>query len=230
MSETPIRRSSRATAAAHPDWDLDLEIEGGTLAPREQLPAQDAEYVETPRRAIAFVLDVLFVQMTATMLLQVMAFIAGMTVLQALPGGVQDKVFQSWIGFLVPTLLVGVFQAVVHVYFWRVWRQSPGQHLVGIYTVRADNGQRLSKRLAIVRWLVLLMPAWLVAGSSNLGVWYSFGVFKGVDQSSAQTTANGLAITLPVIWWTILLITTLVARNGRGLHDRISRAVVVEPR
>jgi hypothetical protein len=232
MSETPIRRSNRATAASHPDWELDLDIEGASLAPREELPAPDADYVALPRRAVAFVLDVLFVQITATMTLQVLAYLAGVTVLQTLPGGVQDKVFQSWLGFLAPTLLVGLLQMAVHVYFWRVWRQSPGQHVLGIYTVRAADGRRLSKRRAIVRWLTLLMPAWLIAGGSNLGVWYSFGIFSGkpADQSTTQTTVNGLAITLPVIWWGILLISAFVARNGRGLHDRLSGAVVVEPR
>lgn len=225
MSDSPNRRSSRATAAAHPDWELDLDIEGATLAPREDWPTPGVASVELPRRAIAFVLDVLFVQMTATMLLQVTAFIAGLTVLQSLPGGVKDQVVQSWLGFGVPTVIVGILFAAVHVYFWRVWRQSPGQHVLGIYTVRAADGARLSKRRAFVRWVLLLMPAWLIAGSSNFGVWYSFGIVKGAD----QTITTGLAITLPVVWWTVVLVTALVSRNGRGLHDRLSGAVVVQP-
>jgi hypothetical protein len=232
MSETPIRRSSRATAAAHPYWELETDAQGGTLAPREELPAADADYVETPRRAVAFVLDVLFVQVTATMTLQVLAFIAGMTVLKTLPGGVQDQVLQAWLGFLLPTLLVGLLQAIVHVYFWRVWRQTPAQHILGIYTVRAADGRRLSKRRATLRWLVTFMPAWLIAGSSNVAIWWAYAIFKGTtaDQGTTQTTVNGLSITLPIVWWGILLISTLVARNGRGLHDRLSGAVVVQPR
>ena len=211
--------TNRATHA-DPDWYLDDDAPD-SLVPRADPPAHGVAYADIPRRAIAFVLDLIIVQIGSTMLLEVAAFITGSTILTST--GVTDKVLGAWFGFGLPTLLVALFELSIFVYFWRVYRASPGQIVMGLYTVRAADGDRLSKRRATLRWVFTFLPGLMIAASSNLGVVWGFAIGRPSDQQGA----TGFATSLPVIWFVVVLITILVNAQGRGLNDRLAGSVVV---
>ena len=222
MTELAERPAPRRTSSDSGSTRWVLEPEPGeVLAPREEGPALGVEYPDMPTRGIAFVLDLLLIQSTGTVLLQPAAFLSGAVILRQ--QGITDRVIGSWIGFALPVLVVAVLQALVLAGFWRVYTASPGQLLTGLQTVRLRDGRRLSRRAGLVRWLLLFMPALMLTASTDLGIWWAFGVGKASDQNGA----SGIAITLPVIWYAVLLVSALVDGRGRGLHDRLSRSVVV---
>ena len=235
MSEA--QRSSFARPREHPvvresdqvshrvTWSADLDVGRGSLAPRAEDPATGIEYADFPRRAIAFVLDFVMVQTTATVVLQMTGFIAGITLLSQ--NGVTDNALSAWAGFFIPTVTVGLLQAFVYVFFLRGYRATPGQVILGINTVRGRDGDVLGRGKGFLRWLVTLAPAWAIAGSSNLGVWWSAGIQHSQSISADAVNPSGLAITLPIIWFAVLFVSSLVDSRGRGLHDRLAGSVVV---
>lgn len=216
----PRRRFSSDTS--RPRWVLEPEP-GEVLAPREEGPAPGVEYPDLPVRSVAFVLDLLLIQSTGTVLLQPAAFLAGSVILNQ--SGIGDRVLQSWFGFFLPVVIVAVLQAVILAGFWRIYTASPGQLLTGLQTVRERDGSRMSWRAALVRWLVLFCPALLLTASTDIGIWWAYAV--GNATQTLQSYVSGFAITLPVIWYVVLLISMIIDRRGRGLHDRLARSVVV---
>lgn len=205
---------------ADSDWFLDDE-EPYSLVPRADAPANGVAYADLPRRAVAFALDLVMVQVLTTMALELGAFVTGSTLLT--PTGVTDRVLGAWLGFGVPTLIVAVLEAVAFVYFWRVHRASPGQIVLGLFTVRNADGDRLSKRRGLLRWLLTFLPAFFIAASSNLGVVWGFAI----GQQSDQQGATGFALSLPLIWFLVVFISMLINPRGRGLNDRLAGSVVV---
>jgi uncharacterized RDD family membrane protein YckC len=203
-------------------WVLEPE-QPEVFAPSADAPAPGVEYPDFAIRSFAFVIDLLLIQATATALLQPAGFLAGKLLLSA--SGPPDQVVGSWLGFFLPVVIVGIVKALILAGFWRVYTASPGQMLTGLQTVRSADGRRLSRGAALVRWLLLFFPALLMAGQTDLGVWWSYAL--GAGNTDDQTTASGLALTLPVIWFLVLLVSALVQRQGRGLHDRLSGSVVV---
>jgi uncharacterized RDD family membrane protein YckC len=221
---------SRPTAAppARANWEL-TEPEGA-FHPREEGPSADAVYADVPRRAVAFVLDLVFIYVTANMLLQFLAFITGLTVLASLSTQLADRILNTWLGFGLPMLVVGVVQATVFVLFYRRYSASPAQLAFGLYTVRARDGEPLSVGRSIVRWLLALLPAYLITAASYVGVIYSNAIVPtSGEPTTNQANATGATVFLALLWILILLISALVDRRGRGLHDRTAGSVVVRP-
>jgi hypothetical protein len=203
-------------------WVLEPE-QPEVFAPSADGPAPGVEYPDFAIRSVAFVIDLLLIQSTGTVLLQPAGFIAGNVLLSN--SGPPDQVVGAWFGFLVPVVIVAIIQGLILAGFWRIYTASPGQLLLGLQTVRNADGRRLSRSAALARWLFLFFPALVLTASTDLGIWWAYAL--GAADQPAQTTASGVAITLPVIWFLVLLISALVERHGRGLHDRLSRSVVV---
>ena len=203
-------------------WDIDFEPWRATIAPGADPPALGVRFAELPIKALAFMLDVLFIQVLVTMLQQVDQFVANETILSS-TGGVTDQALQSWVAFGIPGLLILAILGVLQVYFWRVFRASPGQLVVGLYTLRASEGTALSKRRAFVRWLLLFAPMWVVSTAPWLGVVLHYGISTAFD----ATTVQGICVALPVVWYLIIALTIGINGRGRGLHDRAAASVVV---
>lgn len=212
--------SHRAEESGTVRWVLEPEP-GEAFAPTDAAPANGVEYPDIPLRSIAFVIDLIIIQATATAVLQPAAFVAGVAILSQ--QGIPDTLIGSWVGFGVPVLIVALLQALILAGLWRVYTASPGQLLTGLQTVRERDGRRLSRSASLVRWIFIFLPALMMAASTDLGVWWAFGIGAHSDQNGA----SGFAITLPVIWYGVLLLSAVIDKRGRGLHDRLSRSVVV---
>lgn len=206
-------------------WTPDLDIGSGALLPKADDPVPGIRYADLPRRSVAFILDLMLVQTTATLVLQVTGFVAGLTLLNST--GVTDNALNAWLGFAVPTLVLGVVQASVIVFFLRTYAATPGQVILGINTLRASDGQRLGKRRALLRWLATLMPAWAIAASSNIGVWWAASIMRSAQISSDAVFPSGFAIAVSAVWFVVLFVSMAIDARGRGLQDRLAGSIVV---
>ena len=216
MTVTSGAGSGRRSSGDHDTqrWVLEPE-QPEVFAPSAEAPAPGVEYPDFAMRSLAFAIDLLLIQSTGTVLLQPAGFLAGKLLLSA--SGPPDQLVGSWLGFFVPVVIV---QALILAGFWRVYTASPGQMLTGLQTVRNADGRRLTRRAALVRWLFLFFPALLLTANTDIGIWWSYAL--GAGNQGDQTTASGIAITLPVIWYLVLLVSAMLERHGRGLHDRLS--------
>ncbi len=204
-------------------WDLEFEPWRGALAPRGEAPARGVNLAELPIRGISFLIDVLLIQQASALVFQVFSFVTSHTILTAASGGVTDPVLAAWIAFGLPLIGLGAIEAVAYVFLWRVYRASPGQMVLGLFTLDAARGSALSKRRAFVRWALLLLPALIMSSADAIGYVGHFAIATKVDQAVFQ----GMAVLLPFMWFVILTITILLNGQGRGLHDRLATSIVV---
>jgi uncharacterized RDD family membrane protein YckC len=204
-------------------WDLEFEPWRGALAPRGEAPARGVNLAELPIRGISFLIDVLLIQQASALVFQVFSFVTLHTILLAASGGVTDPVLSTWIAFGIPLVGLGAIQAIAYVFLWRVYRASPGQMVLGLFTLDAKRGTALTKRQAFLRWLVLLLPALIMSSGDAIGYVGHYAVSLNVEQA----VFSGMAVLIPFIWFVILTITILLNPRGRGLHDRLARSTVV---
>jgi uncharacterized RDD family membrane protein YckC len=204
-------------------WDLEFEPWRGALAPRGDAPARGVNLAELPVRGIAFLLDLLLIQQVSAVVLQLFSFLAAHTILGSPSGGVSDPVLAAWSAFGLPFIGLAVVEAITFVFLWRVYRASPGQMVLGLFTLDANRGAALSKRRAFVRWVFLFLPALIMSSADAISYVGHFALAPSVEQA----VVAGFAVLLPSIWLVILTISILVDRRGRGLHDRLAGSVVV---
>jgi uncharacterized RDD family membrane protein YckC len=210
------------TTQSHRDapagWDLDWEPTGRSGAPDRWPPLGDAIYAEFPLRATAFAIDVALITMLSQLLSQVMGLVL-FWVQRGAQQAADAPVALAGSGVFLGALAL----SATSIYFWRVFRATPGQMLFGLFVVRRGRGSLLSRGAATVRWLALYAPVALMVSYNSLiqGV---TTLFRDVDPVLVAATA----LLLPLAWYLVLALSTLAeARRGRGLHDRLSGSVVV---
>lgn len=116
---------------------------------------------------------------------------------------------------LLNALLLAGLSAAYFVLSWTRVGRSPGQALlrIGVEDTDADGPKPLPISRAVLRWALLGAPLGLAAAASvNTPL-----AFLGVSMVS-------------LVWFAVLLLTTLFSRSGRGLHDRIARSTVARQR
>jgi len=204
-------------------WDLEFEAWRGALAPRGEAPARGVNLAELPVRGIAFLIDVVLIWLTSSMWFPMFSFLTSHTILQPGAGGVTDQALAAWLAFGLPFIALAAIQAVAYVFLWRVYRASPGQMTLGLFTLHASRGMALSKRQAFVRWLLLLFPALIMTSADAI----SYVGFYSIAPKVEQAVFSGMALLIPFLWYVVLTISILLNSQGRGLHDRLARSVVV---
>lgn len=199
-------------------WDLDWEPTGRSGAPDRWPPLGDAMYAEFPLRAVAFAVDVALI----TMLSQLLSQVVGLVLFWVQRGAQQAA--DAPVGVAGSAVLLGaLLLTATSVYFWRVFRATPGQMLFGLFVVRRGNGTLLSRGAATLRWLVLYAPLALMVSYNSL-IQAVTTLFRDVD----PVLVAAIALLVPLAWYLVLALSTLAeARRGRGLHDRLCGSVVV---
>ncbi len=192
----------------------------GRMAPSAAAPASGVAYAELPLRVVAFLLDLLLLRVLLSVLLEPV---------YGLLGSLLFPDDQSGLGSYAFPVLVFLAIAAAHgaavIYCWRVARASPGQMLLGLFTLDADAGTRLSVRQAILRWLILFVPALLLSGFASIVV-DAASILLGAG-SSATFQWRALVPLIAGVWLLLLAVSCLNDERGRGTHDRISGSVVV---
>jgi uncharacterized RDD family membrane protein YckC len=190
----------------------------GVSRPRALPPAAGLVYAEATLRAVAFAID-------SALLAVIWQWPLGL-----LSSAVQVLVYSSAtfepgpVADLIPVAEAAIIvggNAVLVVYFWRVFRATPGQMLLGLFVLRAD-GRRLSVGRALLRWAVVFGPPTLVA----------FPLIRplpfGLDIPDLLLRDLSLLIaSIPVLWLLLLGLSIVRDERGRGLHDRLAGSVVV---
>jgi uncharacterized RDD family membrane protein YckC len=189
--------------------DLERQPQGWTGAPSRRPPNTGVSYAEFPLRAAAFVLDAVM----ATFFVQLMSQAVGLAVLwlsRDLERGYDDVGLILVFGSLALTATA--------IYFWRVFRATPGQMLLGLFVVRPTTGDRLGRVSATARWLLLYAPLTAV---------FSYSWLSSVFDTMDPLQLGSITLFGPMAWYVILAFSVLVDRRGRGLHDRLAGSVVV---
>jgi len=201
-------------------WDLEWEPVRRAGRPSRFPPSRDAAYSEFPLRALAFALDVVLL----TAIFQLVGQVRGLAALWITR---DDPAAND--GVLVVSgglILLGLFLLTASaVYFWRVFRATPGQMLFGLFVVQRATGLVLTRGAALARWLVLYAPmAALVAYTSIIDLLFRSTLLQDAD----PLLVASLAVFLPIAWYIVLGLSVLAdRRRGRGLHDRLAGSVVV---
>jgi uncharacterized RDD family membrane protein YckC len=173
----------------------------------EAMPVVRASFV---RRLVAFLLDGIVLLVAGFALLALTTVVIGPTVLLE-PDSAASPVSEvrGWRVVLNAALLA----AVSGVYFVISWSRvgwTPGQRLFRIAVRGVPPAARVSPRRAVLRWALLGAPLGLAA-SLTLSLPLLF-----------------LAVlVVSFAWFAVLLVTTLLSRTGRGLHDRLAGTTVI---
>jgi len=167
-------------------------------------------YATVPDRLAALLLD--------AVVLTVLAFVAALVVSLALGPAVELDGGAESVGDAVQTdrgvavvdaLVVAALGALYFAGSWRRSGRTPGQRLLGLQVASA-TGEGLATGQALVRWL-------LVAGPFSLAA---------VLAAASATLDGPLLPALVAAWYVLLLVTTALQPEHRGLHDRVARTAV----
>jgi len=208
-------------------WDLEAEPTGRAFAPAADGPAPGVRYAELPIRAAAFALDaVLLITISEGVFRALSTFIfSGILSPSSTPGPGSRSLYLAVILALVGLVAA---QAVVMTYLTRVFRATPGQMVLGLFTLSRRHGRALGPSAAFVRWLTLFAPlAILTIGPLVVSVVSQFIASSGQTPPDPLDVASTITQLAPVAWFVVLIASMLLDESGRGLHDHLSGSVVV---
>jgi uncharacterized RDD family membrane protein YckC len=163
---------------------------------------------DVPNRIMALAIDVIALSVAGFGLAWLFGGLVSQPGALDSPGGELDVA-----AFLVVLVLQSFISFAWFVGFWLLHGATPGMRLLGLRVGDASDGRPLAKRQAIIRWLVLGVPALL----ASLVLYVPSTV-------AVVVAAFGLG-------WLLLLLYTM-AQNPvkQGLHDRSARSIVVRTR
>lgn len=201
-------------------WDLEWEAGRHSGRPERYPPSLDATYAEWPLRGLAFLLDVLLVGLLYQLLAQARSLLSLWFTRDNAQAN-DDVLVIS--GVLIVLASVGV--TLIALYFWRVFRATPGQLVLRLFVVERGSGLPLRRRALFVRWLLLYAPlAIFFAYTPLIDILFRSGLLLDSD----PLLVASLAYFLPPIWYLVLGLSVLAeGRRGRGLHDRLAGSVVI---
>lgn len=129
-------------------------------------------------------------------------------------------IVQLVIGSIVGDLTIvgGLARAVIYAaigfayfgYTWTAWRASPGQRVLGLMTVNADDGATLTWNQATKRWAFLFGPSVLNA-------------LFGVQIGGGLGAIVGLLV---LAYYIYLLYTAATDPRKQGFHDKQANTLV----
>jgi uncharacterized RDD family membrane protein YckC len=197
--------------AAHPAGEPDVSASASlarTLRSTQRAPGPAGQLLaDAPNRAVALLLDMI--------LLGVIGIAVAGSFGRALGGVITDRTLATSGGeisagpFVVVVVLVFALSLASFVVCWTRWHATPGMRLLGLAILDESGGHALSVRQAVVRWLLVGIPASL----ATLPVW------------APSLVAMLLAI-IGAIALLGLLVTIGQDPARQGLHDRYSGSIV----
>ncbi len=187
---------------------------GGRLAQRLTSTARTPGpgglvYADVPNRVIALIIDILVLAVTGSVL--ALLLFDGLT---SQPGAIDSSGGELDI---VAFLIVLVLQLIVSLgYFagtWTLAGSTIGMRMLSLRVGDEVDGQPISWRHSLVRWLILGIPALL----ASLAVYVP-------DAIGLILSALGVALLL------LLLFTMAQSPTKQGLHDRYAHTILVKAR
>jgi uncharacterized RDD family membrane protein YckC len=115
-----------------------------------------------------------------------------------------------FLGILVATLLGALIQLGYFVFFWTGGAKATlGMRLLRLQVANAVDGATLTLSQAVRRWI-------------GLGQWLSLLSYVPI--------LGALSGLLQLVWYLVLLFTTVSSPSKQGVHDRFAGSVIVQPR
>ena len=200
-----------------------------------------------PRRFGAWLLDYLFVGLLNVIPLVAVFVLGGIRFTQAAMDGVEtnsDHPFQGMTSPILQTntatlvilaaaLVAG--SAVYHIWSWAGPEASPGQRIAGIRVVDVDSGKRLSLEQVVVRWILLYGLVAVASAFVIVALLQEMATLPGsqFETSYSGTGEDPLSVTTGfvslflIVWYIVLLVSSVAANYKRGVHDKGAGSVVV---
>jgi len=171
-------------------------------------PSAETPYASVSSRLIAFAVDAVLLTAILYCASLILTALRGPVVsFQPLPdAGSQVSIDH---GRLLAT--AGVSAALSALYFiggWVAGAATPGQRLFHIGVHRVD-GRSLTMRQAFARWLLLVGP-----------------ISLGALAASALTGLRASLDLSTLLWYLVLIVTTIRSLMRQGLHDRLAGSIV----
>ena len=143
-------------------------------------------------RVVAYIIDGLIL------------FVVGLLVVGSLIGD------QTVTGNVIRAIIYALLGFVYFGYTWTAWRASPGQRILGLVTVNADDGAAVSWNTAIVRWAFLFGPSAVQSLFTN-----------------QLTGGLGALVGLVVfVYYIYLLYSAATDSRRQGFHDKQAGTIV----
>ena len=201
-------------------WDLEWQPPAGTGRAPLDAAGGSSMYAEVPIRAIAFAIDFVLLAAAVQLIGQGMSLVL-LWISRSQPD-IYPGALQLGAGAVV---LASLAVGATAIYFWRAFRATPGQMILGLFVLDADTGLRISGRSAAWRWLLLYAPLTPI-------LTYSYVVNLVIGQQTAggpdPLVIAAIAFFVPLAWYALLAQSAIAEkRRGRALHDRAARSVVV---
>lgn len=212
--EPPVTPALPGPPAAPAPWPPGGTVPGGVWAPppdagsgRFAVPgAPGLVYAGALPRFAAFVVDMVIISIVVSIVaLPFTPAAAQVTQTNGFWSSTSNYAVRSGVGSLIGVILEAL-------YFVLLWmssgRATLGMRLFSLQVGRMDDGQRLTARAALVRWLAF-------------GSWFGLLGF-----APALSGAGGL---LQLVWSIVLLVSTIASPTHQGIHDRVAGSAVVRP-
>ena len=173
--------------------------------------ASSTRYAHPVRRVAAYLVDGIVVGALVLGIVTVMTVLFGPTVRfddASTTGLIVDR------GRAAANAVLAVLASAV--YFVGSWVRSGrtlGAAVLDLRVAAADGTRHLSVAEAIVRWIAIGAP---------------FALLSPIVRGSASLVTSLTLLT--IAWSAVLLVTTIVDRRHRGIHDRLARSIVIRGR
>jgi len=209
-----------------PAWDLDVEPVRHAFLPPAPPPADGVAWAELPLRAGALLIDFAIAGVATQLVGRVASWLFESFVFPQIgdPGSQGTTQVIRAASLLLPTAITWALLIGSATYLWRVFRATPGQMALGLFTV-GEDGRRLTVERAAVRFVVLAL-AWLL--TTAVGVVSSMSMVMDPEGGRGWYDAENLVMLVgPLAWYALLTLTIARDPRGQGLHDKVAHSVVV---
>ena len=162
------------------------------------------------RRLVAFLLDGVVLLMAGFALLTLITVFIGPTVrLEPESAASPVSEVRTW-RVILNAVLLAALSGVYFVISWSRFGWTPGQRLFRLAVLEAPRAAGMTPRRAALRWLLLGAP---------------LGLASALTVSAPLLFLAVLVVSFT--WFSVLVVTTLRSRTGRGLHDRLAGTMVI---
>jgi uncharacterized RDD family membrane protein YckC len=172
----------------------------------EATPGVRASFV---RRLVAFLLDGVVLLVAGFALLTLVTILIGPTVVLEMDSAASPVSEVGTWRVILNAVLLAALSGLYFVISWSRFGWTPGQSLLRLAVREASPGAGITPRRAALRWLLLGAP---------------LGLASALTVSVPLLFLAVLAVSFA--WFVVLIVTTLVSRTGRGLHDRLAGTTV----
>lgn len=213
------------TRAVADSWDLDAARPLTVSGDAPDGPADGVAYAELPVRVFGLLLDVALFAIIAEVGSRVALWLAQSSLTRTSSGTSND--LAGLFALALPLGAIVGSQMAIVVVSLRRYQATPGQMAFGLFTLGRDSGVRLTRGQALLRWPLVYGPVVLFLSGSLFSA--TLQQIGAVAKNPLQSTdgLNSVLLWAPILWGVIVIVSIVIDGRNRGLHDRLTGAVVV---